>query len=200
MPKTQKLKQQVKLPQEVANIIPKEVIDEVLESDQSVIHSRDITLIGSVFIKISAENPRDKRKFRIGLSKFFVKDEHVEEPRLTFQKVIPIEWESEELTQDGVWKLINNRWEECSEARAGKFWGDTYCFYVDLSGGPFMVAKISEILSMNLQVEIWDSDTASRVEYVQKYNGKVKKVKPFGFKFTDKFVSLVYEGISDRMT
>ena len=62
-----------------------------------------------------------------------------------------------------------------------------------------MVAKISELLSMNLQVEIWDSESVSRVEYVQKYDGKVKKVKSFGFRFTDTFVSNVYDGIPDRM-
>jgi hypothetical protein len=205
MKNTQKIKQQTNLPHEVVKVTPKEVIDEVLVKNLGIIHPRDMTLIGSVFVKISAEKLTDKRKFRERLSKLFVKDEHVEEARLTFQKVIPFKEEPtdgnyEELTPEDLRDIINNRWEECSEARAGKFWADTYCFYVDLLGGPYMIAKISEILRMNLQVEIWDSDTASRVEYVQKYDGKVKKVKPFGFKFTDRFVSVVYEGISDRMT
>ena len=199
MKNKKKLKQSSKQPRKVSNIIPKEMIDEVLATDLGVLHPRDVVLLGSIFIKISPENPDDKLKFETGLSKFSVQDDHVDEPRLSFQKVIPVKRKSEELTPDGMWSLINECWGECSEARDGKFWGDSYCFYIDLLGGPNMVAKISELLSLNLQVEIWDPESVSRVEYVQKYDGKVKKVKSFGFRFTDTFVSNVYDGIPDRM-
>lgn len=203
MKNTKKLKQSPKQPRKVPNYTTQEVVDGYFERDLEkglgFVHSRDKTFIGSIFIKISPEQINDKDKFETGLSKFFIQDEHVDEPRLTFQKVIPLDLGSWDLSREGLSDLINHQWGECSEARDGKFWGDSYCFYIDLLGGPNMVAKISELLSLNLQVEIWDSESVSRVEYVQKYDGKVKKVKSFGFRFTDTFVSNVYDGIPDRM-
>lgn len=181
-------------------LLVEDEVDSVLVHDGRDIGPRETTHIGAVSFAITAAERSKLGDFKRRLSEFFVNDPQSEEPRLSFRDVIPLEVRGFNQSYQEVEAIIDHYWQGCSDARGGHFWDDHYCFRIDLGGGPHMVAKLAERLKIDLKVEIWDSETHSRVEYVQNVNGTVKGMRSYGFKFTDDFVSCVYDGLKERMS
>ena len=180
-------------------VLTQQEVDDVLCSEFGG-DPRSTRLFGQVSIAITPAHEADLAAFHERLPDYCVECSHSDEKRLTFQKVVPLEVQGESLSAEEISDIIESRWCGCSEARGGQFWGDHYLFRVDLNGGPDMVAKLAERLGINLRVEIWDSETHSRVDYVQNVNGTVKRMRSFGFKFTDDLVSCVYDGLKERLS
>lgn len=185
-------------PSTPTRVLTQEEVDQVLSTKYGG-DPRFTQQYGQVSIAITAANKADLAAFHERLPDYCVECPYGDEKRLTFQKVVPLEVRGERLSAEEIIDVIESRWCGCSEARGGHFWDDHYLFRVDLNGGPDMIAKLTERLGINLRVEIWDSETRSQVDYVQNVDGTVKKMRTFGFKFTDDSFSCVYDGLKERL-